>query len=143
MFHFVDFGRLLIHCFWHYSKMYTSRIVSVAICVGSFSYLYWTKYVSQHCYVLHPEKSTILFLNSKTLLTVWREVQACKLKGAPVHVNTECTHLGLLRTTSKTNKALIDESLKLARRITYAYGSRLAWEEWYQQPSLHVRFFFT
>ena len=87
------------------------------------------EYVSQHCYVLHPEKSTILFLNSKTLLTVWREVQACKLKGAPVHVNTECTHLGLLRTTSKTNKALIDESLKLARRTTYAYGSRLAWEE--------------
>ena len=77
------------------------------------------EYASQRRYVLHPEKSTILILNSKTPLNVWREVQPLKLKDAPVHVASECTHLGLLRTASNNNKALIDERLKLARRTTY------------------------
>ena len=77
------------------------------------------EYASQHRYVLHPEKSTILILNSKTPLNVWREVQPFKLKDAPVHVASECTHLGLPRTTSNNNKVLIDERLKLARRTTY------------------------
>ena len=35
-FHFVDFGKPFVHCFLHYSKLYTSCFISVAVCPGLF-----------------------------------------------------------------------------------------------------------
>ena len=76
-------------------------------------------YASQHRYVLHPEKSTVLIMNSKTPLHVWREVKPFRLGDAPLQIATDCTHLGLLRSTNSSNRTLVEERLKLARRTTY------------------------
>ena len=77
-------------------------------------------YASEHRYIIHPEKSTVMIYNSQTPLKVWQESKPFKLGNDPLNVSTECTHLGLLRSTTKNQAQLIDARMQLARRTTYS-----------------------
>jgi hypothetical protein len=77
------------------------------------------KYASEHRYILHPAKSTVLVYNSKTPASVWQQAQPFKLGDRPLEISTECTHLGILRSTEKNQARLISERIQLARRTTY------------------------
>jgi hypothetical protein len=57
--------------------------------------------------------------NSKTPVSVWQQAQPFKLGDRPLEISTECTHLGILRSTEKNQARLISERIQLARRTTY------------------------
>ena len=77
-------------------------------------------YAAEHRYIINPDKSMVLVYNSKTPSQVWQEADYFQLGKDSLTVSSECTHLGILRSSDKVQSQLIEDRIKLARRTTYA-----------------------
>ncbi len=76
------------------------------------------KYAANERYIIHPAKSTVLIYNAKTPDDVLQTVNPFSMNGKPVQISSTCTHLGMLRSTVKTNER-VDNRIKMARKTTY------------------------